>query len=241
MTHPSSTPAKLLRVARCLLVCAGLTAAAAGPVAAGPPLPQRNLAVEARIIDSSVLERQTLGGGSVTVGTGGSTQTAGGVAVRAGTDTQRGDSVQRVLVLNGGRATIRLSQWLPLRSTEWVWAGAGRGAGGGTVWVDIGQGLAVRPSWPGGNQPARAEVAVESAGRNDRRSTPGAADASAPRLAVSTELSMPLGEWVSVAQMFDDSSSTAGGVGIGGGSSGVVTSTRSLRRELNVQLRVTAP
>jgi hypothetical protein len=241
MVHAPSTPAMLRHAARCFLACAGLIAATAGASAAGPPLPQRNLAVEARIVDSAAVERQALSGASVTIGTGGSTQVAGGVSVRVGTDTQRGDSVQRVLVLNGGRATIRLSQWLPLRSTEWVWAGAGRGVGGSTVWVDVGQGLVVRPSWPGGNQPARAEVAVESASRVEGRSTLGAADAGAPRLAVSTELSMPLGEWVSVAQLFDDSSSAAGGAAIGGGNGGVVTSTRSLRRELNVQLRVTAP
>lgn len=218
---------------------AGLSSVAA---AAAPPLPQRNLSVEARVVESSALEREAVGGvGSVVIGTGGGSVTlpAGSVGVRAGTDTLRGDSIQRVLVLNGGRATVRLSQWLPLRSAEWVWAGNGIGIGGSTVWVDIGQGLTVRPAWPGGSQPVRAEVAVESAGRNDLRGT--APDASTPRLAVSTEVSLPLGEWVSVAQMFDDNSSAGTGTGVSGRSAGVVTSTRSLRRELSVQLRVTVP
>ena len=227
-------------------LAAALLAVAAGAVgAAGPPLPQRNLAVEARVVESSALDRQTLAGGStVVVGTGGSTQPAG--SVRAGTDSHRNDSVQRVLVLNGGRATVRLSQWLPLRSAEWVWAGRGSGAGSSTVWVDIGQGLTVRPAWPGGNQPVRAEVAVESTARDDTRGAfdrqrPAGADASLPRLSVSTELALPLGEWVTVAQLFDDSDGTARGSVAGGSGGGVVSSTRTLRREQTVQLRITAP
>lgn len=226
---------------------AALLAAAGWAAAAGPPLPQRNLAVEARVVESSALERQTLaGGGTVIVGTGGSTLPTGAGGVRVGTDNQRSDSVQRVLVLNGGRATLRLSQWLPLRSAEWVWAGNGRGVGATTVWVDIGQGLTVRPRWPGGSQPVLAEVAVENAGRDDTRSAsdrqrPGGADASAPRLSVSTELAVPLGEWVTVAQLFADSDGAGrGGVASGSGG-GVVSSTRSLRREQTVQLRITAP
>ena len=167
-------------------------------------------------------------------------------SVRAGTDSHRNDSVQRVLVLNGGRATVRLSQWLPLRSAEWVWAGRGSGAGSSTVWVDIGQGLSVRPAWPGGNQPVRAEVAVESTARDDTRGAvdrqrPAGADASLPRLSVSTELALPLGEWVTVAQLFDDSDGTARGSVAGGSGGGVVSSTRTLRREQTVQLRITAP
>jgi hypothetical protein len=257
MNHRTSTPswpsggaARIVRTALPLhparrAFAAALLAAAAGvAAAAGPPLPQRNLAVEARVVESSALERQTIAGGGTVVigtsGTGGSTLSAGTGGVRVGTDSQRSDSVQRVLVLNGGRATLRLSQWLPLRTAEWVWAGNGRGVGSSTVWVDIGQGLSVRPSWPGGNQPVRAEIAIESTARNDTRGST-LPDASAPRLSISTELSMPLGEWVSVGQVFDDSSGAAAGIGAGAGGAGVVSSTRSLRRELSVQLRVTLP
>jgi hypothetical protein len=242
-----------MRGRRRLIAATGLIAALLGlglpgsASAAGTALPQRNLVVEARVVESSVLERQTLAGsGSVIVGTGGNRLPGATVTTRAGSDSQRSDSVQRVLVLNGGRATLRLSQLTPLRSAEWVWAGQGIGVARSTVWVDIGQGLAVRPSWPGGSQPVRAEVTLESAGRSDTPGTldlarPGAVDARAQRLAVSTELSLPLGEWVSVAQLFDDSGGTAGGVGVGGAGAGAVASTRALRRELSVQLRITAP
>jgi hypothetical protein len=229
---------------RRLLTAGALAAATAA--AAGPPLPQRNLLVEARVVDDSTRDRLALGGGSVVVGTGGSTLRGGDVGVRAGSDAQRSDSVQRVLVVNGGRATVRLSQWLPLRTAEWVWAGRGLGVGVGTVWIDIGQGLAVRPSWPGGSQPVIAEVAVESAERSAAAGTAergrhGSADAGVPRLALNTELALPLGEWVTVAQLSDDSSTTARGGVVGGGGGGVVSSTRSLRREQSVQLRITLP
>jgi hypothetical protein len=228
------------------LCCAWSLVMVATTAAAAPPLPQRNLVVEARVVDRSAGELQSIGGGSVVIGTGGSTARGGDFGVRAGSDTQRADSVQRVMVLNGGRTTVRLSQWLPLRTAEWVWAGRGLGVGVGTVWVDIGQGMTVRPSWPGGSQPVIAEVAVESAGRSDAaglqdRNRPGANDASVPSLALSTELALPLGEWVTVAQLSGDSSSTVRGGGVGGSGGGVVSSTRSLQREQSVQLRVTLP
>jgi hypothetical protein len=46
---------------------------------------------------------------------------------------------------------------------------------------------------------------------------------------------------VTVAQMFDDSSAAVRGGAAGTGGGAVVSSTRSLRRELSVELRITAP
>ena len=212
--------------------------------AAGPALPQRNLSVEARIVEQSAAERQALaGGGSVVVGTGGSSSANGGVTFRAGSNASYSDAVQRVLVLNGGQAMLRLSQLTPLRSAAWLWFGPGAGLAERSTWVDVGQGLAVRPVWPGGKQPVRLDVAIESIARNDLGNTTNTTinttgDATAPRLSVQTQVSLPLGDWVTVAQLSDDSS---GNGAVGGGAGGASVSTRALRREMSLQLRVTVP
>ena len=53
-----------------------------------------------------------------------------------------------------------------------------------------------------------------------------------------TQVSLPLGDWVTVAQLSDDS---GGNGAVGGGAGGASVSTRALRREMSLQLRVTVP
>jgi len=87
-------------------------AACLGPAAAqaAPPLPQRNLSVEMRISDdSSAARRDASAGASVTIGSTGRVDAAGAATVRSSSQQQGLGTVQRVLVLNGGRASLRLA------------------------------------------------------------------------------------------------------------------------------------
>jgi hypothetical protein len=221
-----------------------LMLACAAVHAGGPPLPQRNLSVEARFTEQSLAERQAAGAaGGLVIDSRGNTTVQGGVTLRAGSDAAGSQQVQRVLVLNGGRATLRLSTLTPLPTLELAWIGRTTGSAGQVTWVDVGSGLTVRPSWPGGQAPVRVEVEIESGSQRDNRvgiqrdnprDNPRGMDRGIETTRVQTELSLPLDVWVTVADVSESSSgnSSAGGFG---------ASTSSLRGSRSLQLRVTAP
>jgi hypothetical protein len=208
--------------------------------AAGPPLPQRNLSVEARITEQSLAERQAAGAaGGVVIDSRGNTSVQGGVTLRAGSDATGSQQVQRVLVLNGGRATLRLSTLTPLPTLELAWIGRTSGAASQVTWVDVGSGLAVRPSWPGGQAPVRVEVEIDSGSqRNSQagisRDDPRGTDRGIETTRVQTELSLPLGVWITVADVSESASGSRSSGGFG-------ASTSSLRGSRSLQLRITAP
>ena len=220
---------------------------AAAVRAAGPPLPQINLNVEARISEQSVTERQAAGAtGGVVIDSRGATSVQGGVTLRAGSSEAASQQVQRVLVLNGGRATLRLSTLTPLPTLELVWSGRTTGAAGQVSWVDVGSGLTVRPSWPGGQAPVRVEVEIESG--NDRRTDRGfqsgnqgdkqsSIQSGVETTRVQTELSLPLGVWVTVADVSEAASTGTSAGGFGAATS----SSRGSRGSRSLQLRITVP
>jgi hypothetical protein len=217
-----------------------LVLAGASVHAAGPPLPQRNLSVEARFTEQSLAERQAAGAaGGVVIDSRGNTTVQGGVTLRAGSDAAGNEQVQRVLVLNGGRATLRLSTLTPLPTLELVWSGRTSGSAGQVTWVDVGSGLAVRPSWPGGQAPVRVEVEVESGNqrglqRDHQVGLQRGLERGIDTARVQTELSLPLDVWVTVADVSESGSSSMSSGGLG-------ASTRSLRGSRSLQLRITAP
>lgn len=200
--------------------------------AVGPPLPPRNLSVEARIDEQSLAERQSAGAsGGVVIDSRGGTSVQGGVTLRAGSDAAGSRQVQRVLVLNGGRATLRLSTLTPLPTLELAWIGRTTGVGGQVTWVDVGSGLVVRPSWPGGQAPVRVEVEIES---GSRRGDPRGMQRGIETTRVQTELSLPLDVWVTVADVSESASDSTSAGGFG-------AATSSMRASRSLQLRVTAP
>jgi hypothetical protein len=180
-------------------------------------LPNRNLTVELRQVEE--------GAGS-------------GYSV----STQTQDALMReqsVHVRNGEKATLMVSKAMPL---QWVQSvsvqsaalsasGATASSTGGRVknglvWLEAGQSLKVQPSWPGGKQPVRVEIAVESATVSQRTGTE-LPDQSKGQLA--TTLSLPLGQWVTVA------SSGAGP------QPGTYSSQPSAANQRLLQVRVLAP
>lgn len=176
-------------------------------------LPQRNLLVQWRVV-SSQSGQQGSGGlrqGEVVVDS--RRGVSGSASVGWSTTRSRGtqDADGQLLVLNGARASLNLSQAQPL--TVWQWAvhlapsshphsprhphGADPGPApamslwSDTVWVERGQGVRVRPRWSGGR--ALVELELEA----DMASSPS--DAS-ERTSVSTTLGLPVGEWATVAR-----------------------------------------
>lgn len=178
----------------------------------------------------------------------------------------RSDSVQQVQVINGGRARLFTGETQPHLLWQWAWVDVTAGASGGqgtlgvigpsgsgtarssqatpmqprlgaqTVWIDIGQGLYVRPRWPGGREPVRVELQAEArqpvmAGgvRSDRLEP----DGQTRYTQVSSTLSVPLNEWTVVARS---------GSKVERAQSGVL-STRELdgTESEQLEIRITAP
>ncbi|MGL6110721.1 MAG: hypothetical protein ACRC2B_11570 [Rubrivivax sp.] len=217
-----------------LQLAVGLVAAlllAATTAAAAPPLPQRNLLVETRIVDDNVDARQ--GGaaaGTVTLGSTGRVEGAGAVALLGNSSRQSAESVQRVLVLNGAAASLRLSQGMALPDTEVWWTPWGAGAGLRSQWIELVNGMEVRPRWPGGSAPVTLELAAQRS--TQVRASPGwTQGVTPPQLTLFTTVQAPLGEWVEVAQLQRRQSSVS--------RSGFDAATASRQRRL--QVRVSLP
>lgn len=209
---------------RRLFLLAGSTCI--GRAHAAPP--QRNLSVEMRVSDDQA-DAQRDAQGSVTVGSRGGRINAGGsVSVQAGSSRQAADSTQRVLVLNGGRATLRLAQGLQVEDTEVWWTPWGPGGAVRSQWVELVNGMEVQPRWPGGDAPVTLEIAAQSAGR----ATPNSGQPLPPQASVFTTVQVPMGEWVEVARVQGRQSTVSSGGGFG-------ASTSSRQRSL--QVRVSLP
>jgi hypothetical protein len=190
--------------------------ATANPGPGSEALPLRNLQIEVRQAGSSLRSQSVLGAqGGVVLQPGRS----GINANISAQDSQRSDArdlVQRVLVLNGRSANINLGNSQPLRLVQ--------ARQGGTVFIDANSGFSARPLWYGGDS-VELELAAGQAGRSG--ASPLAPLSSS---AVSTSLSVRLGEWVTVAESDD-----AGA----GSSSGIADSRQSTRRDgMRVEVRL---
>lgn len=132
---------------------------------------------------------------------------------------------QKIQVRNGEKGSLRMGQSVPM---QWVQsanmqnssinvtggtvttgassasANGGSGSisnsGGGVTqalqWFDVGQSIAVTPRWPGGNKDATVEVEVQQADMAVRH------NADMPRQTrnqISTTVTTPLGQWVTIA------------------------------------------
>jgi hypothetical protein len=186
--------------AACFLLAGALVAGASQ--AAEASLPKRNLTVELRQTEQG---REHAGHYS------------------AGGDSSANWESQMVQVRNGEKALLRLFDAIPLQWTQAVMApnsggngngnaggnasgarsntgnqsaNSGAGVNNGLLWFDAGQSIAVQPKWPGGNQPAVLEIEVQRASVDQRM---GADLPQQTRNTVSTTISAPLAEWVTIA------------------------------------------
>lgn len=218
---------KHLLIGLAALLCLGLAQAAP---------PQRNLSVEMRVNDEQG-DAQREAQGSVSIGSRGGRASAGGaVTLHSGSSRQFSDSAQRVLVLNGGRATLRLAQGLSVDDTEVWWTPWGPGAVVRSQWVELVNGMQVQPRWPGGDAPVTLEIAAHSAGR----AAPNSGQPLPPQASVFTTVQLPLGEWVEVARLQGRQSTASGGAGGAGGAIGGFGAATSSRQR-SLQVRVSLP
>lgn len=207
----------------------GLALLADTTQAAEPALPKRDLTVELRQVEEGSADGTHYGAGSA--------------------DSSTWES-QMVQVRNGAKAMLRLNDAIPMQWTQSASGqypaataanGAGTNAGNTTnfnivpasgvsnalVWFDAGQSLSVQPKWPGGNKAAVVEVEVQRAAAVDANS--GAALPKQTRNTVSTTITTPLAEWVTIA--------ATGAVS----RAGVYSSESGVRVRRLLQIRVMVP
>jgi len=185
---------------RFALALLGLTGL--GAVGAEERLPAVNLIVELRWVNSAASPAALAAArdGAVVAGTAGSFSPRGAVVV--GTEGSAGQNIegeQRLLVLNGHRASVQLSRSEPLQWVDTTVEIAPGAAVGGPhrVYASPRQGehlsrqsFAVTARWPGGGQPVRVEFSA--VGR------PGGAEAQTTEL--QSTLLLPLNAWQTVAR-----------------------------------------
>jgi hypothetical protein len=173
-----------------------------GAWAAEPPLPQRNLVVQWRVLVAGQIQRSAQGvrAGEVVVD---SQRGVSGKAVITWSTATLDDEQHvdgQVLVLNGAEARLLMSRQQPV--LNWFWschpapctnqASQGR-VGVSTSWVDRGQGLTVQPRWPGGNAPLAMRFEVEA-------DSDAQEQASGIQRRVQSTVMMPMDTWVTVAE-----------------------------------------
>lgn len=217
------------------LLAGAVAAWSAGPVWAQPSgnLPQRNLLVEWRMAGQGQTQQRNQGirTGQVIV------DSRGGVVGRSsfGMETvqteSQSDTVQQVQVLNGGKARLFVGKSQPYTVWQWAWTGQGgslgaigpqanapAGAAGQqgsypvnvvpqTVWIDLGQGLTVKPRWAGGQAPVIVELEAQARQPAQMSSPMGGVyggqldpDGQTRRIEVGSTLSVPVGQWAVVAR-----------------------------------------
>ncbi len=123
----------------------------------------------------------------------GATVQGGGVRARVyRSEGQRGERLsQQVQVLDGGQATIRIGQSVPIRSRRWVDTPDGRAWQDVIEYRDIDAGFIVTPRVVGDH------VTLDILASGDRVQRQGAADVQVQR--VQTSVTGRLGEWIEIA------------------------------------------
>lgn len=146
-------------------------------------------------------------------------QVSQGITVQTG--RRQHEQVQSVMVLNGGQARLFMGRSVPVSTWQLAWKGGavpgvtpGATAGADpqawavsqTQWVDLGEGLTVRPRWPGGRSAVTIELeasARQPVQAGELTMAGGGAyepDGQSRRTEVLSTVVVPLGEWTVVAR-----------------------------------------
>jgi hypothetical protein len=188
------------------------------------PLPAVNLRVEWRWIEvSHGVQRGAAADGAFQVGTEGVVDARGQRSLRTRSTRADNESVQQLLVLNGGRAAIRLARSQPVAWLELASTARGPGAVIGQAMVEQVTGIELQARWPGPGAAVEVDLVAESP-------APGASQGTDQ---LSTRLLLPAGEWSTVARSGAQRSRSEAGV----------LSSRDVERssERQLQLRVSPP
>ena len=210
-----------------------------------PSLPLRNLVVEWRIEGQGQIRDSGAGvrQGRVIIDSQRGVVAQGDVRLGTWQTESQTQSVQQVQVLNGGRARLFVGRSQPY--TVWQWAYAPAQAPrhrphhpgdrlppvqvwGQTEWLDLGQGLNVRPRWPGGQAPVTVEL--EASASQQSAYEP---DGQIRHSEVASTVSVPLGEWTVVARSGRRSQATRSGT--------LSTDTVDDSQSEQLEIRISAP
>ena len=170
------------------------------------PALANNLMVEVRIEGLSAANQQGMGVG---INEGG-----WGVQGRQRTVTRRESNMQRLMVMDGGTATLSSVQTQPLRLRQVIVGPYGKIVSEGYVYRSLGGGIRVTPRTSG--ERVVIEISAEEA-----RPVPGHYQAS-DVLQLSTQISGRMGEWIMIGDDQRGGADTGRGYGgaAGGGSAG---------------------
>lgn len=191
------------RSLRRLAALSVLFMAVAVPGQPSAPLPLRNLQVELRQVEMlSQAPSGTPGSGSRVIGSVSSTNAPAGAVVYRTLPEQaslsRLQGTQRLTVINGRSASLRLSRATLLQWMQPAWQSDGTVALlPGAAWAEAVGGVSVRPRWPGGVAPVQLELAAESA------ELPVDPTAGVPSHRLHTTVSVPLDQWTPVAMVIE--------------------------------------
>ncbi|MEY4766740.1 MAG: hypothetical protein RI907_3413 [Pseudomonadota bacterium] len=204
------------------------------PVHAAPPVV--NLTVAWRLEDASQRQdtRQVVQG-QVIVDTRGQVIGRTGLGASTVSTERQQHSEQSLRVLNGQQARLFVGRQVARQSWQLVMSAQGtQGVQSQTQWLDLGDGLVVRPRWPGGRQPVSLDVEA----RSSRALAPGQAqtsgfdpDGQVSRTELATTLALPLGQWTLLAR-------SGSGLDAQSRQRGTTLSTRSLDEQGNMALWV---
>ena len=165
-----------------------------------------NLMVEVRIEGQGASSQQDIG-----VGVQG-----GGWGLQGGqrTVTRRETNMQRLLVMDGGTATLSSVQTQPLRLRQVIVGSHGRIVSEGYVYRSLGGGIRVTPR-------TRGERVIIDVGAEDARPVAGQYQASEV-MQLSTQVSGRMGEWIMLGDDQRGGGGSSGGYGgsVGGGTAG---------------------
>lgn len=185
---------------------AATAVACLAPLAAGAQASDR-VTVRAVVHDLTVELRQVKDGEQ-------DQPNAPGAAYTAGTANRAVDfAPQQVRVRSGEKASLQINQSMPMQWVQKIESqsatlsaagtSASSQAGGVTqavTWMESGQSFTVTPHWPGGRQPVKLEIEVQSSAVDERTSSDLPATA---RQRYSTTVSAALNQWVTIATSGD--------------------------------------
>jgi hypothetical protein len=183
----------------------------ASGTAANAALPLRNLQIELRQLREDTASATSVGAqGAVVVQPGGAPRSGshsrthnsthsrvqGQIDIQA--DAREGQSRQRLaqqaLVLNGRAVNFSIGHTLPLRVVQTAVRGGALQVLPSTVLIERGSGFSATPIWRGGDS-AEVQIATQLARGPEQTQT-------------ATTLSLPLGEWTTIAESEENSTSS---------------------------------
>jgi hypothetical protein len=183
-------------------------------------LPQRNVQIEVRQLQREDKQRAGVQvrtpSGSIQ---GSSIASHGQLQVEQRQSRQSNNTTQYALVLNGRSTRVNLGSSTPLRLMQTYVRNGALFITQGTVMLEAHTGFVATPRWHGGDR-VELEISAQQSGRTGALQTSN----------TSSTLLLPVGEWVTVAQSEQDSSSSTSGLG------GIGNQTRSGGSDVQVRL-----